>query len=86
MDAGTEHRNFHPFLAPFMSTDHALQLAQRHHIGVVGRPAGFLAGSAHIGRAAQRQLVAGLERQQQHAQRAGALRLGLPGQMEGIGG
>jgi len=41
---------------------------------------------AHVGRPAQRHPVIVVERQQQHAQRAGPLRLGLSIQMKGLGG
>ncbi|MCY1301610.1 hypothetical protein D9M68_739680 [compost metagenome] len=86
MDAVFQRRDLHAFPAPFVGADHAQQLAQRRHIGLAGGAVGLFTGFAHIGRAAQRHAVVGLERQQQHAQRAGALRLRQPVQVEGLGG
>lgn len=70
-----ERRNRHALLAPFVRADEPEQFAQRHHRRRAARPVRFLARGAHVGRAAQRNRVVAVERDQQHAERACALRL-----------
>jgi hypothetical protein len=86
MDARLQCGNFHALLAPLVRADQAEQFPQRSHIGFVRNAVGFLAGQMHIGSAAQRNTMPRLERQQQHPQRAGALRLCLAMQVKGFGG
>lgn len=71
-------------LAPFVRADQAEQLAQRHDRRRVGRAVRLFARGAHVGGAAQADRVIGFEPDQQHAERAGALRLGLAMQVERV--
>ena len=74
--AQRHHR--HALLAPFKGADQAQQLAQRgHRSRAVGRAPGLGAGQPHVGRAAQRDAVVAVERDQDLRQHARALRLRL---------
>jgi hypothetical protein len=61
----------------------AVRAARRQTL--VYRPVGLQAGVAHVGRPAQRDAMVRVEGQQQHSQRAGALRLGQAVAMEILG-
>ena len=87
MYASGQGRNVHAFFAPFMGTDQTEQFAQRSHRGGcfrIGCAIGFTAGQPHVGCARQRHAVVCVERNQQHAQHARALRTGLTIQMKGL--
>ncbi len=92
MDSLAERRHQHALAPPLVRADEAEQLAQRHHEGGVGqvrvRRARDRLGEhlGHRGGAPQRDLRAGLEGNQQHAERARALRLRHAVEVEGFGG
>ena len=69
-------------LAPFVRADDAQQFAQRHYIRLIRRTKRLMARKLHIGRAPQWYHMAGIERDQQHAQRARTLGLCLAMQMK----
>ncbi len=85
VDPFAQDRDLDALLAPLVGADQAEQFAHRGHIGRRGRAVDLRAGLSHLGRAAQRHRVAGVERQQQHAQRARALRLRQPVLVERLG-
>jgi hypothetical protein len=85
MDAAADGRNLYPLLAPFVRADDTQQLAHRGDIALVCRAVNFHAGLPHVRSPAQRNRVIAFERQQQHSQRARALRLCLAMQMKGFG-
>ena len=78
--------DFDAFFVPFVRADHAQQFAQRGDcVGLaLDRPPGLQAGLTQVRCAAQRNGAVGIQRNQQHRQRACALRLGLPMQMESL--
>jgi hypothetical protein len=79
--------NLHALLAPFMRAHDAQQLTQRHHAGrAIGRAPGLGTGHAPVGRTAQGDAVVPLQRNEQRAQRACALRLRLAVQVKARGG
>lgn len=79
-----ERRDRHALLAPLVRADEAEQFAQRHDRRHTAGAVRLLAGRPHVGRAAQRDRVIGVQRDQQHAERAGALRLRETMQVERI--
>ena len=83
--ARTQRRHRHALAAPFVGAHDAQQLAQRLHIVRRYRAVCLQAGGPHIGRAAQRQAVVGVERQQQATQQAGTLALRLALRRKGLG-
>ncbi len=86
MDALGQGGDFHAFFTPLVGADQAEEFAHGGHVGGVDFAVGFEAGFAHVGRAAQGDEVVGVEGQQQHGERAGALGLGLAVQVEGFRG
>ena len=86
MDAAADRRDLDALAAPLVRADETQQLPQRDDRGPVTGAVGLLAGLPDVGRASQRDAVVLVERDQQHAQRACALRLGLAVQIEGFGG
>ena len=81
-----ERRDRHPFLAPFVRADQSLQFAQRNHGRLTaGLAPGFGTGHADVWRTAQRDAVAAIERDQQQAERACALRLRHAMLVKGLG-
>ena len=86
MNGLAKGRDRDAFPAPFVGANHSQKLAQGSDIGRTDIAVGLPASRLNIRRATQRDAVIGLERQQQHAQRAGALRLRLALQVEGLRG
>ena len=86
VDALAERRDIDALLAPLVGADHAEQFAQRDHRGLPAAHAPYASAQAslHIRRAPQGNTVIRLQRQQQHAQGAGALGLGLAMKIEGL--
>ena len=84
VDAAFQSGNVHALFAPLVRADEPQQLAQRRHIRFGGRAVGFQAGLLHIGRAAQRNGVVGVEGNQQHAQNVCALPLLLAVPVESL--
>lgn len=70
-----ERRNRYALLAPLMRADETEQFAQRHDRRRAAGAIRLLAGGTHVGRTAQRDRVVGVERDQQHPERARTLRL-----------
>jgi hypothetical protein len=83
-----ERRNLDTFLAPLVRTHHAREFTQRDRAvrAVPGRPGvgipGFGAGVPEVRRPAQRHGVVGRQRNDQHAQHPGPLRLRLAVQVK----
>ena len=69
-----------------MRADQTKQFTQRDDGRGVARAVSLRAGVAHVGGSAQRDRVIRIQWNQQHAERAGALRLRLPVQVERIDG
>ena len=75
MNLCTEGRDGNALLAPFMRANQAQQLAQRCQVRTIAGAIGFGAGLADIRCAWQGNGMLRGERQQQHAEYAGPLRL-----------
>jgi len=86
VDARTQAWDLDAFLAPLVRTDQPEQLAQRDDRGPSAFPIRFDASLPHIRRTAQRDTVVAIQRDQDHRQRARALRLRLAVQMERLAG
>jgi hypothetical protein len=84
MDARAQRRHLDAVPAPFVGADDAQQLAQRTDIRLGRLAMRLRAGFHHIRRAAQRNHMTGFERNEQHAQRAGTLRLRQTVLVEGV--
>lgn len=69
-----------------MRADQTEQFPERYDRRFFACAVRFGAGFMHVGRPAQRDRVVGVEWNQQHAERAGALRLGLAMEIERVEG
>lgn len=86
VNASTKRWYLDSILAPLVGPDQAKKFAQRHNIGRVGRAIGFFASLLNVGCAALENMVIFLDRNQQHAQCSGTLRLSHALLMEGFTG